>query len=96
MLLMNDSVPIQVEMLARVNEMNFQNVVYDCCGLVMILKFGMQHSRWYGIKTDEELIKALAQKMSSMWPFLWRCCAVSQAHGEALYRCCIICLCSVL
>ena len=44
------------------NEMDFQNVIFDCCSLVLIQKFGMEHSRCYGSRTDEELIRASAQK----------------------------------
>ena len=61
MLSADDNCDVQVQMPMRMNEIDFQNVVYSCCGLVLVWKFGLQHSKCYGSAMDEELIKVSAQ-----------------------------------
>ena len=43
-----DDSEVRVEMPLQMNEADFQNVVYSCCGLLLIGKFEMQHSRCCG------------------------------------------------
>ena len=39
---------ISIEMPQKMDERDFQNVVYPCCGLVEFKKWGVQHNRCYG------------------------------------------------
>ena len=44
------------------DEQDFQNVVYPCCGLVEFKKWGVQHNRCYGGVIEAGIIEASAQK----------------------------------
>jgi len=57
----DDTCQVQIEMPMRMNEQDFQNIAYSCCGLIVYHKWGMEHNRCFGSKLDEELIKVSAQ-----------------------------------
>ena len=46
----------------KMDERDFQNVVYQCCGLVEFKKWGVQHNRCYGGAIEAGIIEASAQK----------------------------------
>ena len=46
----------------KMDERDFQNVVYPCCGLVEFKKWGVQHNRCYGGAIEAGIIEASAQK----------------------------------
>ena len=46
----------------KMDERDFQNVVYPCCGLVNFKKWGVQHNRCYGGAIEAGIIEASAQK----------------------------------
>ena len=53
---------ISIEMPQKMNENDFQNVVYPCCRLMEIRKWGVQHNRCYGGNVEAGIIEASAQK----------------------------------
>ena len=53
---------INVEMNEKMDETEFQNVVYPCCGLLKIRKWGVEHNRCYGGRMEERVIESSAQK----------------------------------
>ena len=53
---------ISIEMPQKMDERDFQNVVYPCCGLVELKKWGVQHNRCYGGGIEVSIIEASAQK----------------------------------
>ena len=53
---------ISIEMPQKMNENDFQNVVYPCCGLMEIRKWGVQHNKCYGGNVEAGIIEASAQK----------------------------------
>ena len=59
-----DDSEVRVEMPLWMNEADFQNVVYSCCGLVFICKFEMQHSRCCGTEKDKLIINASVRECS--------------------------------
>ena len=58
----DDNDEVCVEMPTWMNERDFQNVAYNCCGLVSVRKFGMEHSRCSGSEDDEKRINVSVQK----------------------------------
>ena len=46
----------------KMNKRDFQNIVYPCCGLVELKKWGVQHNRCYGGVIEAGIIEASAQK----------------------------------
>ena len=53
---------MSIEMLQKMDERDFQNVVYPCCGLVEFKKWGVQHKRCYGEVIEAGIIEASAKK----------------------------------
>ena len=60
---------INIKMPQKMDEKDFQNVVYPCCGLVEICKWGVQHYRYYG-GSIEELLKHLLRNMKDVGLFV--------------------------
>ena len=59
-----DDSKVRVETPLWMNEADFQNVVYSCCGLILIRKFEMQHSWWCGTQKDRVIMNASVRKCS--------------------------------
>ena len=55
---------INIEIPQKMDERDFQNIMYPCCGLVEIKKWGVQHNRCYGGVIEAGIIEASAQKCS--------------------------------
>ena len=73
-----DDSEVRVEMSLWMNKADFQNVVYSCCGLLLIRKFDMQHSQCCGTEKDELIIKASVRECSHCDVFFGD--VVSYAH----------------
>ena len=59
-----DDSDVRVEMLLWMNEADFQNEVYSCCGLVLICKFKIQHLWCCGTEKDKLIINASVRECS--------------------------------
>ena len=59
-----DDSEVRVEMPLWMNEADFQNVVYSCCGLLLIHKFEIQHSQCCGTEKDKLIINASVTECS--------------------------------
>ena len=86
---------ISIEMPQKMNENDFQNVVYPCCGLMAIRKWGVQHNRCYGGNVEAGIIEASAQKCERCGAF---CGGVVQLvrhyekhYGAANIQVCALC-----
>ena len=61
---------INIEMPQKMDEKDFQNVVYPCCGLMEIHKWGVQHNRCYGEVLRPELLKRLLRNANDVGLFV--------------------------
>ena len=52
---------VNIQMPAKMDESDFQNEVFSCCGLIAFTKWNVQHSRCYGNNVEERLIDASVQ-----------------------------------
>ena len=90
-----DDSEVRVEMPMWMNEADFQNVVYSCCGLLLIRKFQMQHSPCCGTEKDELIINASVRECSQCDVFFRD--VVSYAHHmekvHLTVHCCVCALC---
>ena len=62
---------ISIEMPQKMDEQDFQNVVYPCCGLVEFKKLRVQHNRCYGGVIEVGIIEASAQKCDRCGAYCW-------------------------
>ena len=53
---------INIEMPQKRDEKDFQNIVYPCCGLMEIHKWGVQHNRCYRGSVEAGIIEVSTQK----------------------------------
>ena len=53
---------ISIKMPQKMDEQDFQNVVYPCCGLVELKKWGVKHNRCCRGVIEAGIIEASAQK----------------------------------
>ena len=79
----------------KMDEKDFQNVVYPCCGLVEITKWGVEHNRCYREAIEAGVIEGSAQKCDQYGPF---CRGVIQLiwyyekhYGAANVQICALC-----
>ena len=57
----SDSNIVNVEMHMKMAEMDFQNIVHPCCGLIEVQKWSIEHNRCYGSDVEKRIIEASAQ-----------------------------------
>ena len=84
---------VRVEMPLWMNEADFQNVVYSCCGLILIRKFEMQHSWCCGTEKDRFIIKASVTECSQCDVFFGDVVAYAR-HMEKIFVT-VPCVCAV-
>ena len=90
-----DDSKVRVEMPLWMNEADFQNVVYSCCGLILICKFEIQHSWCCGTEKDRLIINASVRECSQCDIFFVYVVAYA-CHMEKVHvtvPCCVCALC---
>ena len=61
---------INIKMPKKMDERDIQNIVYPCCGLMEIRKWGVQHNRYYGGSVEARIIEESAQKCERCGAFV--------------------------
>ena len=79
----------------KMAEVDFQNVVHPCCGLVKVRKWSIDHNRCYGGDVKKQLIEASAQNCPTCSEYCGGSIQLvrhmERDHGTAMMFACALC-----